>query len=69
MKSKMVGALVDKKGKVALAIYCLNDDEAEKIVKEKIFLAFKKGILLIGWRNGELVTIPPISELIEKGLI
>jgi len=65
----MVGALVDKKGKVALAIYCLNDDEAEKIVKEKIFLAFKKGILLIGWRNGELVTIPPISELIEKGLI
>lgn len=69
MKSKMIGSLVDEKGKIAIVIYSLNENEVERFVKEKIFLAFKKGILMIGWKNGEMVTVPSIKELIEKGLI
>lgn len=66
---KMIGTLVDNEAKIGIIIFSLNENEAEKIVKEKIFLAFKKGLLMLAWRNNELVTTPSVNELMEKGLI
>lgn len=66
---KMIGSLVDEKGKIGIVIFSVSENEAEEIIKEKIFLAFKKGLVMLAWKGDELVTVPSIVELMERGLI
>jgi len=70
MKKKLVGVLVDEKARLGIK-YVSVDDEMGTLVKEKIWTAFKKGLIAIKWnpKKKQFETIPSIFELIKRKLV
>jgi hypothetical protein len=68
---KTIGKIVDLEGGLSLVMFSLSKDEAEEFLKTKMWEAFEKGMIMIGYdpTRKQIITHPSVVELIKRKMI